>query len=47
MLGLLFKLLQLVECAQAELAQLRRVLLLLLQRHRVLVQHRLDLGGES
>ena len=47
LLGFLLKLLKFIECAEAELAQLGRVLLLLLQGNRVLVQHRLYLRGES
>ena len=47
LLGFLLKLLELIECAEAELAQLGRVLLLLLQGNRVLVQHRLYLRRES
>ena len=47
LLGFLLKLLELIEGAEAELAQLGRVLLLLLQGNRVLVQHRLYLRRES
>ena len=46
-LVLLLELLQLVERAQAQLAQLGRVLLLLLQGHGVLVQHCLDLSRKT
>ena len=46
-LVLLLELLQLVEGPKAQLAQLRRVLLLLLQGHGVLVQHCLDLSGKT
>ena len=47
LLSFLLKLLEFIEGAEAELAQLGRVLLLLLQGNRVLVQHRLYLRRES
>ena len=47
LLCFLLKLLEFIERAKAELAQLCCVLLLLLQSNRVLVQHRLYLGGQS